>query len=88
MRDFSIILSSIFRKERALREFLDEVLGPNDDITRFEYTKKNNKSNGPALVGIESQNKADYGPLIERMNRKAFHYVEVNKDEDLFHLLI
>ncbi|MCY7767739.1 threonine ammonia-lyase IlvA [Bacillus inaquosorum] len=72
----------------ALREFLDEVLGPNDDITRFEYTKKNNKSNGPALVGIELQNKADYGPLIERMNRKAFHYVEVNKDEDLFHLLI
>nr|WGD65988.1 hypothetical protein P5652_11790 [Bacillus subtilis] len=45
----------------ALREFLDEVLGPNDDITRFEYTKKNNKSNGPALVGIELQNKADYG---------------------------
>lgn len=72
----------------ALREFLDEVLGPNDDITRFEYTKKNNKSNGPALVGIELQNKADYGPLIERMNKKPFHYVEVNKDEDLFHLLI
>lgn len=37
----------------ALREFLDEVLGPTDDITRFEYTKKNNKSDGPALVGIE-----------------------------------
>ena len=37
----------------ALREFLDNVLGPNDDITRFEYTKKNNKENGPALVGIE-----------------------------------
>ncbi|MCR6597853.1 pyridoxal-phosphate dependent enzyme, partial [Bacillus halotolerans] len=72
----------------ALREFLDEVLGPNDDITRFEYTKKNNKSNGPALVGIELQNKADYGPLIERMNKKAFHYLEVNKDQDLFHLLI
>ncbi|TDH74867.1 threonine dehydratase, partial [Acinetobacter baumannii] len=69
-------------------EFLDEVLGPNDDITRFEYTKKNNKSNGPALVGIELQNKADYGPLIERMNKKAFHYLEVNKDQDLFHLLI
>nr|MDH3084308.1 hypothetical protein [Bacillus subtilis] len=50
--------------------------------------RKNNKSNGPALVGIESQNKADYGPLIERMNKKPFHYVEVNKDEDLFHLLI
>src|SRR5690606_33911642 len=36
----------------ALREFLDEVLGPEDDITTFEYTQKNNKENGPALVGI------------------------------------
>ncbi|MCC9021523.1 threonine ammonia-lyase IlvA [Bacillus nakamurai] len=72
----------------ALREYLDEVLGPNDDITRFEYTKKNNKSSGPALVGIELQRREDYGALIARMNKKGFHYVEVNKDQDLFHLLI
>ena len=44
----------------ALREFLDEVLGPNDDISRFEYTKKNNKESGPALVGIELKYKHDY----------------------------
>ena len=37
----------------ALRQFLTSVLGPNDDITTFEYTKKNNKESGPALVGIE-----------------------------------
>ncbi|KKB75021.1 MULTISPECIES: threonine ammonia-lyase IlvA [Bacillus] len=72
----------------ALREFLDEVLGPNDDITRFEYTKKNNKSSGPALVGIELKQREDYEPLIDRMNRKGFRYVEVNKDEGLFNLLI
>ncbi|MFT0800559.1 threonine ammonia-lyase IlvA [Bacillus swezeyi] len=72
----------------ALREFLDEVLGPNDDITRFEYTKKNNKSSGPALVGIELKQREDYDPLIERMDRKGFRYVEVNKDEGLFNLLI
>ena len=47
----------------ALREFLD-VLGPNDDINRFEYTKKNNKENGPALIGIELNRKEDYSDLI------------------------
>ncbi len=72
----------------ALREFIDEVLGINDDITRFEYTKKNNKDNGPALVGIELKNKEDYHSLIERMHKKSVSYIEINKDEKLFHLLI
>ncbi|MFE5320355.1 threonine ammonia-lyase IlvA [Paenibacillus sp. NPDC056579] len=72
----------------ALREFLDEVLGPNDDITRFEYTKKTSKENGPALVGIELKNKEDYGPLIERMGNKGIKYVEINKNPHLFNLLI
>lgn len=72
----------------ALREFLDEVLGPNDDISRFEYTKKNNKDNGPALVGIELKQKEDYEPLLQRMKKKGFLYTEVIKDSNLFHLLI
>jgi threonine dehydratase len=72
----------------ALREFLDEVLGPTDDITRFEYTKKNNKENGPALVGIELKHKEDYSDLILRMNKKGFSYTEINKDSNLFHLLV
>lgn len=72
----------------ALREFLDEVLGPTDDITRFEYTKKNNKDNGPALVGIELQKKENYEGLLARMEKKGFAFTEVNKDSNLFHLLI
>ncbi|UOF90324.1 threonine ammonia-lyase IlvA [Fodinisporobacter ferrooxydans] len=72
----------------ALREFLDHVLGENDDITRFEYTKKNNKDNGPALVGIELKNKDDYQPLIDRMNANGVQYMEINHDPYLFHLLI
>ncbi len=72
----------------ALREFLDEVLGPNDDINRFEYTKKNNKDKGPALVGIELKHKEDYEPLLQRMKKKGFFFKEVNKDSTLFHLLI
>ncbi|SFI73386.1 L-threonine ammonia-lyase [Paenibacillus sp. UNC496MF] len=72
----------------ALREFLDEVLGPDDDITRFEYTKKHNKDNGPALVGIELKQRGDYEPLIARMNQKGLSYLELNKDPVLFNLLI
>lgn len=72
----------------ALREFLEDVLGPNDDIARFEYTKKNDKENGPALVGIELMYTEDYEPLIERMNRKNIQYTELNKDLNLFNLLI
>lgn len=72
----------------ALREFVDEVLGPTDDITRFEYTKKNNKDSGPALVGIELKHREDYDGLIERMKKKGFPFTEVNKDSNLFHLLI
>ncbi|MFC9712486.1 threonine ammonia-lyase IlvA [Paenibacillus sp. JNUCC31] len=72
----------------ALREFLEEVLGPNDDIARFEYTKKHDKENGPALVGIELMYKEDYQPLIERMNRKGLAYTELNKNLNLFNMLI
>lgn len=72
----------------ALRQFLDEVLGPDDDITTFEYTKKNNKESGPGLVGIELKNSEDYEGLIDRMNQCGFAYKEVNKDSTLFELLI
>ena len=51
----------------ALRRFLDEVLGPDDDITRFEYVKRNNRDTGPALVGVELARRNDLGPLLARM---------------------
>ncbi|WP_340011894.1 threonine ammonia-lyase IlvA [Paenibacillus sp. FSL H7-0690] len=72
----------------ALREFLGEILGPYDDITRFEYIKKHDKENGPALVGIELLSTDAYEPLIERMQQKGVDYVEINKDSNLFNILI
>jgi threonine dehydratase len=72
----------------ALRHFLDNVLGPNDDIIRFEYTKNSQKENGPALVGIELKNKEDYLPLIDRMNKFGVVYKTINDDPHLFALLI
>ncbi|KGR80220.1 threonine ammonia-lyase IlvA [Ureibacillus manganicus] len=72
----------------ALRQFLTVVLGPNDDITHFEYTKKNNKESGPALVGIEVSKPEDYQGLIDRMRVNGFEFTEVNKDSQLFGLLV
>ncbi|MED4162359.1 threonine ammonia-lyase IlvA [Halalkalibacterium halodurans] len=72
----------------ALKEFILDVLGPDDDITRFEYTKKNNKSNGPVLIGIELKCDEDYHRLMDRLNKKGFEYREINKNESLFNLLI
>ena len=72
----------------ALREFMENVLGETDDITRFEYTKKTNKDHGPVLVGIELQDPKDYTSLIERMSQCGYSYTEINKDQKLFNLLI
>ncbi|MEO4054000.1 threonine ammonia-lyase IlvA [Solibacillus sp. CAU 1738] len=76
------------QRSGALRQFLSEVLGPNDDITTFEYTKKNNKESGPALVGIEVTNREDYPGLLARMRENGFEYKEVNNDSTLFALLV
>ena len=72
----------------ALRAFLNEVLGPDDDITHFEYSKKNNRSAGPALVGLELKRKEDYNKLIERMKKHHIDYQAVNNDKMLFNFLV
>jgi len=72
----------------ALRKFMGDVLGEQDDITHFEYTKRNNREHGPVLVGIELKDPADYGPLVERMAQNGFPYKDINNDSLLFNLLI
>lgn len=76
------------QRSGALREFLVDVLGPDDDISHFEYTKKNSRELGPALVGVETKSKKDYEALIKRMDDKKINYKLVNDSPDLFHLLI
>ncbi len=58
----------------ALRRFLDEVLGPNDDITLFEYVKRNNRETGEALVGIELGSSAHLDGLLDRMRATQIHF--------------
>ncbi|MEM6803405.1 MAG: threonine ammonia-lyase IlvA [Bacteroidota bacterium] len=72
----------------ALREFLVNVLGPNDDITHFEYTKKNNREAGPALVGVELNKAGDFQALIKRMEEYGVNYQHLNESPDLFTLLV
>ena len=57
----------------ALRRFLDEILGPGDDITLFEYVKRNNRETGEALVGIELGSAADLDGLRSRMADSGLH---------------
>jgi threonine dehydratase len=72
----------------ALKEFVNHVLGPDDDITRFEYMQKHNKETGPALVGIELKERRDYDALIENMGRFQINYTELNKNDNLFGYLV
>ena len=72
----------------ALRTFVDIVLGPTDDVTHFEYSKKTNREKGPAVIGIELQNKDDLKGLIQRMKENGFVYEYLNDNPDLFQFLI
>lgn len=72
----------------ALRQFVTKVLSANEDITLFEYTKKNSKESGPALVGIELKYKDDYDLLIKRMKKYKVDFVPLNDNPMLFNFLI
>lgn len=72
----------------ALRRYINQALGPRDDITLFEYTKKNNKETGPALVGIELSRKQDLEPLLERMRRLDIKYELLLPTGPLFRFLV
>ncbi|MBI6117524.1 threonine ammonia-lyase IlvA [Salegentibacter maritimus] len=72
----------------ALKDFLDKVLGPNDDITHFEYTKKHHRENAPAVVGIELNDPADFQPLLDRMKANNFYGEYLNDKPNLFQYLV
>ena len=71
----------------ALKDFVTNILGPNDDITHFEYSKKTSKENGPAVVGIQLKHEKDLNPLIKRMKKYNFYSDYINSNESLFNFL-
>jgi threonine dehydratase len=76
------------QKPGQLRRFVDEALGPRDDIVRFEYMKKTNKERGAALVGIELQDSRDLEPLLRRMGEIQLEYRQLTADELLYDYLV
>lgn len=72
----------------ALKEFVADILGPNDDITHFEYSKKSSRENAPAVVGIELKSAEDLQPLIKRMKDNNFFGDYLNDKPDLFQYLV
>lgn len=71
----------------ALRTFLDNVLGPEDDISYFEYVKRNSRETGPALVGVELGNPNDYPFLLQRIADCGMQAHEVSYDSPFFMFL-
>ena len=72
----------------ALKEFVNDILGPEDDITYFQFTKKNNRESGPAIVGLEIKNRNDITAIKNKMVAKGFEYKYLNDQQDLFTHLI
>jgi threonine dehydratase len=76
------------QRSGALLNFVREVLGPGDDITHFAYSKKTNREQGPAIVGIELAAKEDFEGLVQRMKDAGILYEYLNDDPGLFDLLV
>tara|TARA_R110002051_G_scaffold298754_1_gene365694 strand:+ start:6425 stop:7690 length:1266 start_codon:yes stop_codon:yes gene_type:complete len=72
----------------ALKEFVAEILGTDDDITYFEYSKKTSREQGPAIVGIEIKRPSDLQPLVDRMHHRNFYGDYLNDKPELFQLLV
>ncbi len=75
------------QEQGALRRFLDDVLGPEEDIVLFEYTKRNNRETGPALVGLELSSAADLDDLLRRMDESPLEIERLDPHSATFHYL-
>lgn len=81
-------LINFSQRPGALKEFVNDILGPNDDIVYFQYTKKNNREDGPAIIGIELKCRDDFEGLESRMKEHRIRYQYLNEDMELFRQLI
>ena len=72
----------------ALKDFVLNVLGTNDDITHFEYTKKNSRETALAIVGIELSNPSDFEGLRQRMQSLDYFESYLNENPDVLNMLV
>lgn len=76
------------QRSGALKEFVNDVLDSGDDITHFEYYKKNSREKGPAVIGIEVQDPNDLNRLQKRMKERNFVFEYLNDKTDLFQFIV
>ncbi|MEG0187841.1 MAG: threonine dehydratase, partial [Algoriella sp.] len=81
-------LVNFSQRPGALKEFVNDVLGKKDDITYFQFTKKNNREEGPAVVGIELKCKRDLDLIEQRLQNKKIKFQYLNAHRDLFTHLV
>ncbi len=72
----------------ALKEFVTQVLGQNDDVMHFEYTKKTNRSTGPVVLGVLSKSKEDVPGLLKRIESFDKNFIQLKDDKSLYRLFI
>ncbi len=71
----------------ALKEFLN-ILGPEDDIARFEYMKKSARNFGSVLIGIETRKPENFARLFAHLDEAGFTYTDITEDETLAQFVI
>ena len=76
------------QKPGVIVSFINNVIGPSDDLVYIQYIKKTNKNFGPALIGIELASKEDFEPLIGRLDSLGVKYEYINENNQLFEILI
>ena len=72
----------------ALKQFVSNIIGPEDDITFFQFSKKNNRESGPAVVGIELKNKQDLSFILSNLEQFNFKFTHLNEQPSLLNQLI
>jgi threonine dehydratase len=76
------------QRSGAFRDFLEKVVGSGNDITFFEYSKKTNREQGPAVIGFELSRKEEFDPLLKRMAEHQVNYIYLNDKPELFQFLV
>ena len=71
----------------ALRDFL-QLLGPDDDITRFEYLKKSARNFGSVLIGIETRDRRNFDLLVKRFDDAGWAHEDITDNETIAGLVI
>ncbi|PCJ22337.1 MAG: threonine dehydratase [SAR86 cluster bacterium] len=79
---------NLAQRAGALKEFVVDVLGPEDDIVFFEYSKKTNRTHGPAIVGIETPSDKNFLSLKAKIEKCGIKYEYLNNNDSLFRYIV